>query len=132
MVDFKDGRPSVVLSGAFTVADTTAHSLQVSAKADRSGAVSLDGASLSGKRYVFLGAAQDGIAGQSSVRFVLDGKAVITEAQIPYDLNATAANGTANALDTKTLSTGSHTLQAFVLLPEGITYTYTATFTVTR
>jgi len=57
---------------------------------------------------------------------------LVTEAQIPDDLNATAANGMANALDTTTLSTGSHTLQAFVLLPEGITYAYAATFTVTR
>ena len=72
------------------------------------------------------------IAGQSSVRFVLDGKAAITETIAPYDYAATAANGTANALDTKTLSTGTHTLVAFVQLPEGITYQYKAVFTVTR
>jgi hypothetical protein len=66
------------------------------------------------------------------VRFVLDGNKVIDEALIPYDLKATAADGKANALDTRTLSTGSHTLEAIVTMPEGVTYRYKVTFKVSR
>jgi hypothetical protein len=63
---------------------------------------------------------------------VLDGKFVIDEALTPYDLKATASDGKANALDTKTLTVGSHTLEAIVMMPEGVTYTYKASFKVAR
>ncbi len=131
-VDFKDGRPSVVLTSTFTIADTTPHGLLVSTKADRSAPGPLAGAALSGSRYVFLGAAQDIIAGASSVSFVLDGKAGLTEGLVPYDLMGTATDGKAKALDTKRLAVGPHTLQAIVALPEGTQFRYQATFTVSR
>ena len=132
VVEFKDGRTPVVLTSTFTVADTTPHQLLVSSRSDRGSAEPLAGATLKGKRYVFLGPAADAIAGADRVRFVLDGKFVVDEALTPYDLKATAADGSANALDTRTLTVGYHTLQAIVMMPEGVSYTYKATFKVAR
>jgi hypothetical protein len=131
-VEFKDGRTPVVLTSTFEVADTTPHAILVSTRSDRGNGVPLAGATLKDKRYIFLGAAQDAIAGAQYVRFVLDGNKVIDEALIPYDLKATASNGSANALDTRSLSKGTHTLEAIVQFPEGVTYRYSATFTVIR
>jgi hypothetical protein len=131
-VEFKDGRTPVVLTSTFEVADTTPHAILVSTRSDRGNGVPLAGATLKDKRYIFLGAAQDAIAGAQYVRFMLDGNKVIDEALIPYDLKATASNGSANALDTRSLSKGTHTLEAIVQFPEGVTYRYSATFTVIR
>ncbi|HEX4983493.1 MAG TPA: hypothetical protein VFV63_17435 [Ilumatobacteraceae bacterium] len=54
------------------------------------------------------------------------------EAIGPYDLKATAADGKAKALDTRTLTVGNHNLEVIVTMPEGVTYKYKATFKVAR
>jgi hypothetical protein len=131
-VEFKDGRTPVVLTSSFTVADTTPHEVLTSTRSDRGGAVPLAGATLKDKRYIFLGQAQDAIAGVDQVRFVLDGVRIVDEALAPYDLKATADDGKANALDTRTLTVGNHTLDVIVTMPEGVTYKYQATFKVAR
>src|SRR5205085_1387125 len=103
-------------------------SILVSTRADRGGAVRLDGASLQGKVAIFLGPTAPIEGGV--VRFSIDGKVVSTEESVAYDLATTASDGTARLLDLKTLKKGSHTVTADVLLPSGVSITESATFTV--
>jgi Bacterial Ig domain/Domain of unknown function (DUF4114) len=121
----------LVLTATITVADADVHSLQVSTRVDRDGAVPLNGATLKASRYVFLGAEGDAIAGLDGVVFTLDGKTVRTETDVDYDLAGTTTFGKANALDTRKLSNGSHTVVATVHLDgDGVRVVYQATFTV--
>lgn len=104
--------------------------LLTSKSKDRSTPNPLAGAVVKGKTYVFLGPATDQIAGLSSVAFFIDDRAAASEASIPYDLNGTNKDGSAQALDTSALSNGSHELRAEVRLSGGPVMMYRATFTV--
>jgi hypothetical protein len=121
----------IVLTSAFTVADTTPHSLVVSTSPDRSSPIALSGATLFGRRFIFLGDAADSIAGLGKVVFVLDGKTIRSDSSAPYDAEGTTRNGSPIALDTRFMRNGTHRLTAIVQLKgEGIRIVYTAVFQV--
>ena len=88
---------SVVLQATITVADSEAHRLQVSAAADRGAAVDLDGAVLSGGRYVVLGPVGDDIAGINRVTFAVDGTVVRSDSTVDYDLVGNTSGGVGQA-----------------------------------
>ncbi len=102
----------------------------MSSSALRSGAEPLAGATLSGQRYLFLGPADDPIAGLSAVIFLVDGKALGTETSAPYDARGTRRDGSANALDTRRLRNGTHQFTAITILNGGARITYRAEFRV--
>ena len=77
------------LDATFTVADTTPHSLAVSSSSNRSSPGPLAGATLTGRRFIFLAAADDPIAGLRRVTFVLDGRTIATDSSAPYDASGT-------------------------------------------
>ena len=129
-VEYKTGAP-VVLSATITIADTQPHRLQVSSRSDRTQATDLAGATLSGKRYVFLGTKGDAITGADEVVFYVDGKQVRKDDSVDYDLVGNASKGTATAFDTTKLRDGTHEIVAKVLLDgDGVEVVYAATFTV--
>ncbi|MBY5991724.1 metallophosphoesterase [Ferrimonas balearica] len=99
---------------------------------DRSGAVGLDGQSVSGLIYVFVDA-----DGADRVRFYLNdpgrSSPTQTEYNAPWDLAGTNSDSARSAkpFDTATLSTGSHTLEVEVVQGGSSTF-YQAVFNVTR
>jgi hypothetical protein len=119
----------VAVSATFTVSATVTHSLLVSSSPHRETAVALQGAVLSGSRYVFLGQLGDPIAGLRSITFRLDGRRVGSETTEPYDLLG-ARRGGAVALNTRFLRDGEHRVTAEVRLAGGGVITYSATFAV--
>jgi hypothetical protein len=119
----------IVVSASFTVSETVTHSLQVSGSPTRSAPAPLDGALLSGPRYVFLGQLGDPIAGLRSITFRLDGRRVGTETTEPYDMLG-ARRGGAIALNTRFVRDGQHVVTAQVTLAGGGVFTYMAVFTV--
>jgi hypothetical protein len=118
------------VSATFVVSATITHSLLVSSAPARNGAVSLQGAVLSGPQYVFLGQLGDPIAGLRSMTFRLDGRRVGTETTEPYDLMGGRRKGPAVALNTRFLRDGEHRVTAEVRLAGGGVVTYTAVFRV--
>ena len=129
-VEYKTGAP-VVLSAKITIAETQAHRLQLSSRSDRTQASDLSGATVSGKRYVFLGTKGDGITGAKEVVFYLDGKKVRTDGSVDYDLVGSDSKGAALAYDTTKLRNGTHELVARVhLLGDDVEIVYRTTFTV--
>jgi hypothetical protein len=119
----------VTLSATFTVSGTVTHTILVSTSPTRSAPAPLDGAVLSGPRYVFLGLLGDPIAGARAVTFRLDGRRMGTESTEPYDLLG-GRRGTAQALNTRVLRDGEHRITAQVTLAGGGVITYTAVFQV--
>lgn len=117
-----------VPAGAHDGAD--GHTLVVSGRPDRSGAVALDGASLRGPAYVVLTASPDA----RSVSFHLDDPdRQRTPRQVerfaPYDF-AGGSTATANAFDTTTVADGTHTVTAVLVAADGTQHVAAATFTV--
>ena len=120
-------------SWSFTTAASSSpstYSLKVSKQANRSGASELKGATVSGNIYVFT--APD--SGVSKVQFYLDdpnmsGTPKQTESVAPYDF-AGGSVSTAKPFDTSSLSEGSHTITAKVVLSGGGSEVVNATFTV--
>jgi hypothetical protein len=123
---------SVVLSASFTIADAQPHALLVSTSPGRSAETPLEGAVVAGRQYVFLGPALDAIAGLDRITFRLDGEAVEFEWTTPYDLLGTRKDGSATALDTRSLRNGRHRVSAAVHLSGGGLVTYESTFTVSN
>ena len=130
-VTFRDGSRTTLVA-SFTIADTTPHSLAVSASPARTSAAALDGAVLSGRRYLFLGPADDSINGLAAVTFLLDGRRVSVDLAAPYDLIDTRGDGRAAELDTRKLRNGAHTATAIVRLLGGGTVTYEANFRISN
>ena len=120
----------VTIDSVFTVANTVTHSLQVSSLADRSSSAGLATAPLNGRRYIFLGAANDAISGATSVFFSIDGITVSRDTTAPYDMLGSRRDGSAVPLDTRVLRNGRHRVTAVVTLAGGSRFTYTAEFTV--
>ena len=116
-------------TSSFTVAATTPHSLLVSASPTRGAAKPLDGATLVGRRFLFLGPAKDPIAGVAAVVFRLDGRIVGIQPVAPYDALGSVL-GIARPLDTAELGRGNHTMSATVVLLGGGTIRYDAGFRV--
>jgi hypothetical protein len=121
---------SIVLAGTFTVAATQPHSLLVSTSRTRSSPTPLADAVLRGRRYIFLGPANDAISGATSVVFRLDGRTLATDSWVPYDAAGTGRGGYANAIDTTRLRNGFHRLTATVKLAGGAQFTYDVQFRV--
>jgi len=119
-----------VLQADFTVAETTPHSLVVSESPNRASPIALSGATLSGRRYVYLAEAGDAIAGLSNVAFYVDGKLVRTQTSVPYDAFGNRRDGSAMPFDTKALRNGKHRITAVVNLSAKVRVVYTADFQV--
>jgi hypothetical protein len=125
------GNWSPVSTATLTV---TQMALSVSTNANRTGAIDLAGASVSGKIAVFVTPAA------SPSRVVLMGfyfddpnrSSVPYWIQLlnPYDLNGTLKNGTANLFDTRLLLNGTHTLTVELLRLNGALERRTVTFNV--
>ncbi|MEO6572084.1 MAG: Ig-like domain-containing protein, partial [Ilumatobacteraceae bacterium] len=125
IVQFRD-KSLATLETSFTVADTTPHRLMVSSSPRRDAPMLLDGAIVSGRRYVFLGEADDTIAGLRTVVFLVDGKIVGDDSSAPYDARGTRRDGTANALDTRKMRNGMHHVTAIAILDGGARIIYQA------
>jgi hypothetical protein len=128
---------AVVLLAVFSLfpsaggGQVSTYDLLLSASADRSGAVPLAGASVTGDSYVFTGPD----TGTKQVRFWLDdpdrsGSPDKVERTAPWDFAGTAANDLAIAFDTTQLSNGAHSITAEITLSAGGTEIVTAEFTV--
>ena len=120
----------IAYDASFSVADTTPHSIAVSTSSNHSAPIVLDGATLSGQRFIFLADASDSISGLSRVEFVLDGKTLGTDSTVPYD--AVTTGHSLSALDTRRLHDGNHQMLVIVQLSDGGEITYTANFQVSN
>ena len=119
------------LQATFTVAGTTSHRLLVSKSSGRTAASPLANATLTGLRYVFLGAANDPIAGARHIVFRIDGKIVNVDSSVPYDAIGRTRRGKALPLDTRRMRKGWHRASATVVLSGGSTILYEDKFRVT-
>ncbi|WP_287131374.1 kelch repeat-containing protein [Candidatus Cyanaurora vandensis] len=114
-----------------TIALVPATGLSYSTDAGRTNPISLSGATVAGKVYVFTTPTTD----TSRVEFFLNDpdfsdNPLRTETAAPFDYAGSASNGNANALDTITLTDGSHTVTARTTLTGGTTEAIDGTFTV--
>ncbi len=122
---------SEVVSATFTVNNTTGYDLLVSTSADRSGAIPLNGQSLSGNIYIFV-SPESGI---TQVRFFLDDPAMNNpprqiEKVAAYDFAGTASGNLAYPFDASTLASGTHTVTASITQSSGGTVVISSSFTV--
>jgi len=105
--------------------------LSVSSSADRSGTISLAGATLSGKAYIFLTPLfPDGDIDQ--VDFFLDGSFFKTELWAPYDLMGTYDGGKPAPFDTRKLDNGSHSVRAKIVFAAGEVEAVASRFSVSN
>jgi N-acetylneuraminic acid mutarotase len=134
-IEFSTGE--TVVHGSFTVSNNTqppqpgAYSLKLSTSANRTSAINLSGATVSGNIYVFTSPETSEIV---RVRFYLDNPAASgsprhTETTAPYDFAGGTASS-ANPFDTKTLPDGLHTITAAIDLSAGGTELVNGPFTV--
>jgi hypothetical protein len=104
--------------------------LYTSNSADRGNPVSLHRAKVRGQIYI---AATAGSAEVRAVSFWMDkptGQPLRVEQVFPYDFSGGAPDGSANALDTRTLADGEHVIFVEVTLKDESTLNAWATFTV--
>lgn len=107
---------ALLVAGAVSapVAAAAPTGLVVSTSAQRANPQALGSASVKGNAYVFV----TGYAQARRVRFSLDGRSAVTRTS-PFDFAGTRSNGSATALDTRTLAEGSHSITAAVLHSDG-------------
>jgi N-acetylneuraminic acid mutarotase/glucose/arabinose dehydrogenase len=122
-----------VVTATFNVNNsvTNPYDIKLSTSPDRSGAVSLDGQTVTQNIYVFT-SPTDGV---SRVKFWLDnpqmsGTPTKNEGGAPYDFAGTASNGNANPYDTTKLLDGAHSITTRIELSSGSTQVVTASFIV--
>ena len=118
-------------AGASPSRAATADDLLVSRTADRSGAIPLVGAQLTGQVFVFV-REQTGVA---KVSFWLDdpnrtGTATKIERNAPWDLAGTADNGDALGWNTESVTPGTHSIVARLDLTGGGSTTISASFVI--
>jgi hypothetical protein len=111
-------------------ANSAPFALMASTHSDRSSAVALSGANLSGNTYVFL----TPTAGVSKASFWLDNPAATgtpghVEGSAPLDFAGTASDGKAKPWDTTTVAAGEHSITVVVQTPSD-TITITSAFSV--
>ncbi|MEX2377599.1 MAG: hypothetical protein WD848_06170 [Dehalococcoidia bacterium] len=116
--------PSDGSNGAFDI--------RVSKERDSRNSVPMDGATVSGQIYGFV-AHEPGMAG---VQFYVDdpdmtGRPYQVESNVPWDL-AGGSSDLANALDTRRMADGSHSVTALVAFSDGSTAWDRATFNVSN
>jgi sugar lactone lactonase YvrE len=106
--------------------------LQFSAAADRSGAVDLHGATVTGKVFVFLEPlVPTGVEAINAVEFWVNGSLVHSECCAPYDMIGGTTDGPATeAWDSATVPDGETTITARIKYADGTSQDTTATFTV--
>lgn len=135
-----DGSHSIVARVTLTAGGTEvlratlakgSYSVVVSAAADRSGAVPLAGAALSGNRFIFTRPDTD----VTRVDFFLDDPTqarapLKQENAAPFDFAGTAASGGANPWNSSSLSAGAHTISARVTRSNGTSVVLNASFQV--
>ena len=116
-----------------------AYALSVSSNSNRSNAVALQGAPLSGSVYVFTSYSSNLLnynpTGIGKVCYWLDnpsmtGTATHCESVVPYDFAGTTSGGGAFAWATNNVANGTHTITQSVTLSSGGNETDTATFSV--
>jgi hypothetical protein len=121
-VDFTFGRAAA--DAAAATAD--AYDLVVSGALSRSGAIDLQGATLSGDAYVFVA----GSKGARKVSFWLDdSRAVGTPDQVD-DFAGTAGDDRGKAWDTTSVSDGRHTITAEIIETDGSRLLISDSFTI--
>jgi hypothetical protein len=123
-----DGRVSITVLPTLVAPPPPRLTIQYSTNSERTPALALDGATVSGRIAVFV--PDDGTI--TSVRFLLDGALVRVERVPAFDLNGTASTGRANLLSTRLLRDGTHVVRAEILFKDGTTATREATFTVSN
>jgi Cellulase (glycosyl hydrolase family 5)/Ca-dependent carbohydrate-binding module xylan-binding len=101
------------------------YGLKVSASANRSSPVDLESSTQKGSAYIFTSPDTN----VRSVDFYLDGTFKRTEGLAPFDFGGGTVD-TATALDTKTLSDGSHTIRAKLNKTDGTSTEVSVAFTV--
>ncbi len=116
---------SIAVSYSVTSIGGSLYSLLISTTSDRSGAVTLEGSTVSGEIYVFTGP-DDGV---SQVVFSLDGVEVRAEGYAPYDFAGSAVEG-GLPYDTTQLADGQHEINAFITLTDGSSELISNTFIV--
>jgi len=131
-VDPQGIRTSATLTVTLTVVGQGAYSLLASSSTDRSGAISLAGATLSGSTCIFL-SPESGVTG---VSFYIDnptrsGAPFHTEGGAPWDLVGGSATQ-ATPLDTTALTDGAHTITAAVTLQTGTVLVVDAGFLISN
>jgi hypothetical protein len=119
-------------AGLSCASSSGTYAMSVSTQANRSGAVALNGGTLSGDAYVFTSHASRGI---NQVCYWLDNTAMSGTATrcasiTPYDFAGSVSNSLANPWNTAVLANGTHTITQFVTKSSGRTETDTATFTI--
>jgi len=141
--DNAPGSPqTATLSGTGTSSTGSTYALSLSTSANRSSAVALNGATLSGNAYVFTSNAANlqnfDPSGASKVCYWLDntsatGTAARCESIAPYDFAASVNNTASSPADpwnTTTVANGAHTITQVVTLSSGGSEVDTAAFTV--
>jgi hypothetical protein len=116
------------------------YALSVSTNSNRSAAIGLQGASLSGNVYIFTSSASNAtnfnLSGISTVCFwrdnvAMSGTATHCEARVPYDFaGSNDTLGVAKAWSTTAVANGTHSITQKVTLSTGATEVDTATFTI--
>ena len=100
----------------------SAYTQWVSTAANRANPFKLDGASVSGKIYVFVTPTTN----VKKVDFFIDGVLKQTESYAPYDLAGSASGGLAAPFNTGALNNGNHTFKSLVTKTNGSTETISA------
>ena len=108
-------KATVVVNYTVSSIGGSVYSLLLSTSPDRSGAITLNSATVSGDIFVFTGP-DDGV---KTVTFSLDGTVVKTEGYAPFDFAGTADNNTAIAYDTAQLTDGQHEISALISTADG-------------
>lgn len=126
------GYTSVTLPVQLIVTGSSSgYSIQYSLAPDRVGAAPLNGATVSGSISVFTGPD----TGVTLVQFWVDNPAMTgtpyrTESVSPYDLAGTGTGGTSLPFNTASMTNGTHTITARLVLADTTAEVLTATFTV--
>jgi hypothetical protein len=124
-----DGIANGIISDPGAPAISARHDLRVSPHADRSEAVALAGATVTGRVAVFVpGTGAD----VRSVTFYVDGRWYSADWTAPFDLGGTKPDGSATLLPSRLLPDGPHTISARVLLADGTIEVQEATFTTSN
>jgi hypothetical protein len=105
----KDGETPVISDPA------SVYTQWVSTTANRANPYALDGASVSGKIYVFVTPTTN----VKKVEFFIDGALKQTESYAPYDLAGSASGGLAAPFNTGALKNGNHTFSARITTTSG-------------
>jgi hypothetical protein len=118
--------PTATPTATPTIGDTSQYSIVVSLDPNRANPSVLNGTTIGGRVYIFTTPDTN----VTSVRFLLDNRAVRTEGSAPFDY-AGGTVSTAQPWNTANVALGEHRITAVLTFADGTTNSLTATFTVT-